>query len=273
MTPQHQPFTVGTLECAVLLESVSPVNNEQFMGRFPNGNEADYRQAFNEMGLSFDEAISAMNILTVKIGTEQILVDAGMGKPPMSGWLFDSLALAGLTPDAITLIVITHTHSDHVLGLLNDAEEPVFPNARYVISDLELSFWRSRIEQDIPEQAPILNMMEAAGLRVINMDDVILPGLTAVPLPGHTPGQIGLLLESDGESLVHLADLLHSPMQFRNPDWSPRFDNDLSVSVPTRHKILRRVADENRLTLFYHLTFPGLGRVLDRDTTFDWQPF
>jgi glyoxylase-like metal-dependent hydrolase (beta-lactamase superfamily II) len=114
--------------------------------------------------------------------------------------------------------------------------------------------------------------MRARGLRVITMDETILPGLTAVPIPGHTPGQIGLLFESDGQKLLHLVDLLHSPMQFAHPEWSAVFDADTRVSVPTRRHALGRAADDHLLTFFYHLDFPGLGRVQRAGQGFTWQP-
>jgi glyoxylase-like metal-dependent hydrolase (beta-lactamase superfamily II) len=99
-----------------------------------------------------------------------------------------------------------------------------------------------------------------------------MSGLTAVPIPGHTPGQIALLFESQSEKLLHMADLLHNPMQFAHPEWSPTFDVDIRCSVPTRRKVLDQAASENLLTLFYHLTFPGLGWVRQAETGFRWQP-
>jgi glyoxylase-like metal-dependent hydrolase (beta-lactamase superfamily II) len=114
--------------------------------------------------------------------------------------------------------------------------------------------------------------MEQRAMRIINMDEEILPGLCAVPIPGHTPGQIGVMIESEGEKLIHLADLLHSPMQFAHPEWSPSFDADMRQSVPTRIAALERAADQKMLALFYHLTFPGLGYVKRGDQGFLWKP-
>ncbi|NJL57321.1 MBL fold metallo-hydrolase [bacterium] len=115
-------------------------------------------------------------------------------------------------------------------------------------------------------------MMEERGLRLLAMDEAILPGLTALPTPGHTPGHIGLLFESAGERLLHLADLLHSPMQIVRPDWSAAFDADTSLSVPSREAALARAADTDALVMFYHLSFPGMGRVERHGTAFTWSP-
>lgn len=272
MQAKHYPFQVGSIPCAVLLDGAAPVSRERMLRRFPDATEAEYRQAYADIGLSFDAADSSFNILLIRLPDQTLLVDSGEGGRPTGGHLPQALRLAGLTTEDITQVILTHTHGDHVLGLLSDEGQPVFPNARYVISRPELAFWQARIAGSLADQAPILAMMEAQGLRRIEMDEQIGPGLKAVPIPGHTPGQIALLLESEGEKLLHLADLLHSPMQFAHPEWSPYFDADADVSVPTRRTLLRRAADEDLLALFYHLTFPGLGRIRQAEKGFAWQP-
>jgi glyoxylase-like metal-dependent hydrolase (beta-lactamase superfamily II) len=271
MTPQRYAFKVGTIDCWVLLDDYSVTGKERILRRFPDAAEADYRQAYAEIGLSLDEADDSLNVLLAKIGADMILVDTGQGGNPHGGYLVESMRLAGIAPEAVTQVVITHTHGDHVMGALTDDGQPVFPNATYIITREELQFWRERIEGEASAHRPILTMMEAKGLRVIAMDEQIAPGMTAVSLPGHTPGHIGLLLESGNDRLFHLADQLHSPMQFAHPEWSITFDVDTSVSVPVRRDALGRAADETLLTLFYHLTFPGLGWVKRAENGFSWE--
>lgn len=266
MNAKAYAFQVGQFECFVLLEGASVIGAEGMLRRFPDaGTEADYRQAYADMGLSLDEADNSMNILLAKVGDERLLVDTGMG-----GLLLESLQLVGHTPEDITLVVLTHTHGDHVLGLLNSDGEPTFPNARYVISAVELAFWQARIDDGVPDQRAIVDMLLARGLQQIDMDAEILPGLRALPIPGHTPGQIALRFEADGETLIHQADLLHSPMQFAHPEWSPRFDADTGASVRMRRAALEQAADNKLLLLFYHLTFPGLGYVQRAGSGYRW---
>ncbi len=272
MSAKRYMFSVGSIECTVLLDGASLLGTDRILRRFPDATEADYRQAYAEVGLSFDEADISFNILVAKIGEDTVLVDTGEGGRPHGGYLLESMRLAGIEPDAITLVVITHAHGDHVLGLLSHNNEPVFPHATYIISNDEMAFWQGRIADGAADQRPIVTMMEEKGLRLIDMDGQIIPGMTAVPIPGHTPGQIAILLESEDEQLIHMADLLHSPMQFAHPEWSASFDADTTLSVPTRRAALGRTADEHMLTLFYHLTFPGLGRVKHAATGFTWDP-
>lgn len=240
--------------------------------RYPDASEAEYSQAFTEMGLSIDEADSSFNILLLKIGDDTVLVDTGEGGKPHVGHLLESMGLAGIPLESITLVVLTHADGDHVLGLLSDKDEAVFPNARYVISKDEMAYWQRRIDAGLVDQSVIISMMQAKGLRLIAMDEEIIPGMTAVPIPGHTPGQIALLIKSGNEQLMHMADLLHSPMQFAHPEWSAKYDVDTSRSVPTRRAALARAAEETVLTLFYHLPFPGLGRVKPEGQGFTWEP-
>lgn len=269
MSANSHTFKLGALECWVFLDGRSALSNERFLDRFPDATEAAYRDVFSGMGLSLDDASSSMNILLVKMGDEMILFDSGEGVESEGGYLLQSMKLAEIAPDTITKVVITHAHGDHILGLLNNGE-PVFPHATYIISKEEMAFWQKRIEERFANQVPIMRMIQEKGLRLIEMDEVIMPGLTAIPIPGHTPGQIALRIQSEGETLIHMADLLHSPMQFAHPEWSAKFDADTSVSVPTRRQALQLAAENDALTLFYHLDFPGLGYVEQTNSGFRW---
>ncbi len=272
MNAVSYPFTVGSVECTVLLDGAPPQGENWVIKQFPAVSEADCRRAYAEIGLSLDEADNSFNVLVMKIGEETVLIDTGLGIKPVSGYLPERMVQAGIEPEAVTLVVLTHSHGDHVLGMLSGNGEATFPNASYVISKAEMDFWQALIENGSLDQNPIVSMIAGKRLRLIDMDEQIMPGLTAFPIPGHTPGQIALRVESEGETLIHMADLLHSPMQFAHPEWSPTFDADTSVSVPSRRKALGLAADENLLTLFYHLTFPGLGRVKRAGEGFAWEP-
>ncbi len=258
-------FNLGKIECVVLSDGGGVIGAERMMKRFPNGDESAYRQAYAAIGLDFDQADSGMNILLTKIGGETVLIDAGQAGRPNGGELLHNLRAAGIAPESVTLVVITHSHVDHVQGLIADDHTAVYPNARYVISRAEQAFWQRTLDEN-----PVLPMLQERGLRVIDLNEAIIPGMTAVPLTGHTPGQIGVLIESDGEHLIHLADALHSPMQFAHPEWSPRFDADATASAITRRAALERCADHHFLTMFYHLTFPGVGTIRRSESGFVW---
>ena len=268
MTAKSYSFQVGKFFCMALLDGASILGTQGILKRYPDATEADYRQAYASIGLLLEEADTSFNILLVKTGRETILIDVGQGGRPRGGHLPESMRLAGISPEEVTLVIITHAHGDHVLGLLTPDNQAVFPNATYVMSQKEMVFWQKDLDA---ADALIMDLMKSKGLRLIAMDEQIVEGISAVPLDGHTDGQIGILLESDGEKLLHLADALHIPIQFAHLEWSPTFDADTNRSVPTRRAALQRSANENLLTLFYHLTFPGLGRVKQGDNGFVWE--
>jgi glyoxylase-like metal-dependent hydrolase (beta-lactamase superfamily II) len=263
-------FEVGAVRCLALLDGVSRLDNARMLRRFPDATEADYRQAYRQLGLNYDEAASSLNVLLMRLGGETVLVDSGEGGKPHGGHLPRSLAQAGVHPAEVTLIVVTHSHGDHVQGLLNEHQQPAFPAARYVMNAAEWEWWAARTAAD-PAQRAIAAMMKGSGLQLIADREEILPGLQALPLPGHTPGHIGLRLTSYGAELLHLADLLHSPMQFVRPDWSAAFDHDKAAAATTRARALAEAADAGALVFFYHLAFPGLGRVARKGTAFWWE--
>ncbi len=272
MTANFHTFQLGNIDCTVLSDGKSSISVERFLRRFPDASEQDYRQAFIEIGQSLEQATSSFNVLLLRVDDEVILVDAGEAGRPYGGDLLANMALAWIAPQDITLVILTHSHGDHILGLVDDTHAPVFPNARYVMSHAELEFWQENLAQGTSHQMPILSMMRHKDLRLVDMDEEIMPGIRAIPLQGHTKGQIGLLIESGGEALLHLADLLHSPIQFAHPEWSVKFDTDPELARQKRHEMLTYASVESLLTLFYHLDFPGLGYVKWDERGFIWHP-
>lgn len=265
-------FTVGQIACTVLLDGASLLGVERVLRRFRDATEADYRRAYADIGLSLDTADTSFNILVARVGDQTVLIDTGEAGRPNGGLLAQSMHEAGIAPDAITLVVITHADGDHVLGTVRDDGTSAFPNASFVISKPEMDHWQHRIDAGSVDHGAALAVMQQQGLRLIEPDEQIIPGVAAVPLIGHTPGQIGVLLASDGAVLIVLSDLLHTPMQFAHPEWSSSFDLDSTRSVPTRRAALGRAADEGMLALFYHLTFPGLGYVERARAGFRFRP-
>lgn len=265
-------FTVGQIACTVLLDGASLLGVERVLRRFRDATEADYRRAYADIGLSLDAADTSLNVLLARVGAHTVLVDTGEAGRPNGGLLPQSMHEAGIALDEVTLVVITHADGDHVQGALRDDGMSAFPNATFVISQPELDHWQRRIETGSVEHGAVLGLMQRQGLRVIGPDEQIIPGITAMPLPGHTPGHIGVRITSEKTSLLVLSDLLHTPMQFAHPEWSSSFDLDTTRSVPTRRAALQRAAYEGALALFYHLTFPGLGYVERAGAGFRFRP-
>ncbi len=209
---------------------------------------------------------SGYAVFVVKKGSDTVLIDTGKG-----GKLLRRLQKIGVKPEDVKNILLTHSHGDHVGGLVKD-DRKVFPNATLRIAAAELAFWKSARNGNLCEQC-----IKLYGEPEILVPDektaAVFPELVSVPLPGHTPGQTGFLLASEGGNLLVVADLLHNgAVQFARPDIGFRADNDLKLAAEVRRKTLRRAADERLLIAVSHLPFPSVGRVVVDGDGFRYTP-
>jgi glyoxylase-like metal-dependent hydrolase (beta-lactamase superfamily II) len=230
-------------------------------------------EAARELNEDPESAASSMQVLCVKHGDQVILFDTGLGE----GELPVKLASVGVSADDVTVVVITHAHGDHVGGLTTPGtDEVVYPNARYVMHQLEWESWTSDafLNGLKPEDAENTRKRQSAiqpKLTLLVEDGVIVPGIDSIHSPGHTPGHVAVLLQSQGEKLLHIVDAAHHPVQVAHPEWSPAFDADTSKSVPSRRMLFERAAAENIPVLTYHFAFPGMGHVTHKGDRLVWQ--
>lgn len=213
-----------------------------------------------------------VNGYLVELGGTYTLVDTG-GTSQMSpalGGLHGALAAAGVSPGEISTVVMTHLHPDHTGGLLLSDGSAAFANAELVVSDVEWGFWHDdAILAGVPKGSQ--GFFHAARMSVAPYKDRLklikgeaeaVPGLMAVPLPGHTPGHTGFMLDGGAESLLIWGDLVHmTALQFTYPDWTIAFDTDPAQTATTRRQMMNRAVVDNLLVTGMHLDFPGLGQV------------
>jgi glyoxylase-like metal-dependent hydrolase (beta-lactamase superfamily II) len=270
-----QRFSVGAFQCVVVSDCEWATDGPDEW-RFVNVAPAAVAAVFathdwpNRAG---------MNCLVIDTGAQRLLVDTGDGPDnPDGGQLLTNLARAGVAPQSIDLVVLTHGHYDHIGWNTDGAGQPTFPNATYVMQRDE---WRHWTEQPSPFGAwddakgrdysdrHLLPLRER--FRFIDLDDVIVPGVTALSAVGHTPGQIALLVESNGERLLCTADTFHHPVELVEPDWYFDFDHDPAVTVVTRRRICDLAATQQLPTFVYHCPFPGLGRIERAGEHWEWR--
>lgn len=270
----HQ-LTVGQFECTVLGDGYAKFGFDTLVGRFPSIDPDAIRQALIALGEDPEALSTAYNTLLIRHGDRVILVDGGerTDRHTTAGRTTTCLAAVGIQPEDVDTVIISHAHGDHIVGLFEqDDETLVYPNAAYLMMPEEWAFWTA------PERAGKIGTTEKwlgrlqPHLSFIDLKTPILPGLTVVPAFGHTAGHIGLLIESEGERLYHAVDIVHAPFQFTQPAWSIRFDTDPEAARQTRIDLFNRIVDESLLTLFFHMPFPGLGKVTRSGTGFVWHP-
>lgn len=271
MSNVHQ-LSVGDIQCAVLHEGGGPMAVDGLTGRYPGATQEEIIAALGGK----TESENSLNCLYLDNGEVKIIADTGFGEngPPSMGNINGALGSIGVAPTDIDIVFITHFHGDHIIGLLTADGQPAYPNARYVTSQAEWDEWIPKWEaSDQDGHKKQLEMMQSLeDMTLLNDGDEVASGVRVVAVPGHTLGQSGLIIESNGERLIHLADVLHQAFQFKHTDWHFAFDSDGALGVKTRNSILQHCADENLLTVFYHLKFPGLGHITKVDDTFVWNP-
>ena len=213
----------------------------------------------------------AFTVTHVRLGAASILVDGGIGEPAvrqdlradLSPGLAAGLAAIGTAPDDITHVVLTHAHWDHIDGTLTVRDGhrvPRFRNARYLIgrADLEVGRAGTHPHNLCPEE---LGILESAGvLDLVDGDHVVAPGVTMLDAPGETPGHHCLLVESEGETLIHVADLYHHPAELTHR-WT-QVGTDAGQLYASRDRILGEGLRRNATLIATHLPLPGWSRVV-----------
>ena len=228
---------------------------------------------FKEAGKTLGELSLQVNVALVRLGPELILIDAGAGSDfaPQRGKLADNLAKAGVQPDAITKVVFTHAHPDHLWGVIDPLDGgTIFPKARHFMTAVERDYWlKPGVENSVPEAvrgaaAGTQRRLNELGARIetVKAGDEIVPGLSLIDTAGHSPGHVSVLVQSGGSRLLIGSDALIEPViSFARPDWRWGPDWDQDVAIAARKRTLDMLVADKIALLGYHLPWPGLGRV------------
>lgn len=191
-------------------------------------------------------------------------------------WM-DNFRAAGVTPEEIDFVLCTHMHVDHV-GWNTKLEDgrwvPTFRNAKYIFSRTELDFWMEQSEQDRMTRTgdyvadSVIPILEAKRELVVDMDHAIEDGLTLEPLPGHTPGMVGLNVASGGDQAILCGDMMHHMIQCHIPDWSTIACADQSAARGTRKAFLDSYADRDVTIIPSHFPNPTAGFIVPNGDSF-----
>ncbi len=201
-----------------------------------------------------------------------VLFDAGSGPAfmPSAGALPDSLDAEGLTPEDITHVVFTHAHPDHLWGILDDFDEPVFPQAKLMIGQAEWDYWTDPNTVDTIGEARASFAVGAARrlaaieeqISFFNGGEEILPGVMAHSTPGHTPGHMSFEIRDGSAAVMVGGDAIgNAHVAFERPDWASGADQDTDLGAKTRMRLLDQLATDEIALLGFHLPHGGLGRI------------
>ena len=248
--------SVGDVQITVIKDSALQLPPDAFGGGAPEGAVSELLGQYN---LPTGSISASTNVLLLQSGNDLTLVDTGNG-----GELLPTLQTLGVAPADITNVVLTHWHGDHVSGVSQDGTLN-FPNAAYHFPALDWEFLQAQASSDENIQGSLGKVQpaeDAGQLQLYEGDAELVPGLTAVAAPGHTPGHHALLLSSGDKQLMIMGDTANHPLvALAHPEWSFGFDADAAQATETRRQIYGRAADEGLQLTAYHFAFPGFGYV------------
>jgi len=228
-----------------------------------------------EFDLSSERLTPECNLALYRDGTNTVLFDVGSGPDfmPTAGNVVESLDALGLAPEDVTHVVFTHAHPDHIWGLLDEFDDPLFYEATYMMGRSEWDYWWN------PETVNTIGNARAAfavgakrrmeaiedAVELFDDGDEILPGIAAVSTPGHTPGHMAFEVRQGSESALVAGDAIgNHHVAFRKPEWESGSDQDAATAVGTRRRLFDRLTSEQMSIIGFHLPNGGIGRV-DRD--------
>jgi glyoxylase-like metal-dependent hydrolase (beta-lactamase superfamily II) len=235
------------------------------------------------------EPIMDVSCLLVKTEKHIVLIDSGFGEHPVIdgikqekvGKTLEILKKEGIKASGIDTIILSHLHPDHIGGITDDAGKAVFPNAKCFVYQKEWNFWMNSpdlSQLNINFKDSVLKALEKRIQPIRDkfnpIEEIeIVPGIKLIESAGHTPGHVTLSISSGSQQLVCIFDLLHSYLEFSQPDLFISSDMLPDQAFKSRREVFSRIAESGALVFASHFSFPGLGYVTKQGSEYSWMPF
>ncbi len=267
----HYSYKVGDIEVISIYDGVW--QNDGFGGFAADVSEEQVKAALSSAGLTTDYIPVEFAFTVVKAGGKTILLDAGTGGQlaPTAGLAAKGgLEAAGITPESVDTIMISHMHPDHIFGLMEkDTNAQIFPDAELVVGETEYNYWTDpALIPKLPERRQGLakriqaTFPEWKNVTQFKGEKELAPGIRAVESFGHTPGHVSFHISSGDDELLLIGDALIVPALFlANLDWQPAFDADKDQASATRKSIVDKAIADNMTIGGYHFGFPNAGKI------------
>jgi glyoxylase-like metal-dependent hydrolase (beta-lactamase superfamily II) len=270
---------VGDVEVTALYDGVASIDAVKVLDEPAQDTETALKSSFLRNPLATSD-----NAFLINTGAKLILIDAGGGSffGSSLGKLQANLRAAGYGPEQVDDILLTHLHRDHIGGLAADGQA-AFPNAVIHADEREADYWlsahhledapadqKSRFQGAMTALAPYI---VSGHFQTFTADSAVVPMVHAVRAYGHSVGHTMYVVESKGQSLWLVGDLINvGAVQIERPKISSSFDADKAAAVATREHVLDEAARREVLVGAAHLPFPGLGHISDTGAAWRWIP-
>jgi len=277
---------VGDIVITRIIESERPdFDAAQFFPEIAADQWAPYRQRLAGWALepASNALIFPMQSFLLRTRHHTIVVDTCVGdhkqraRPTWnmtsSGEYLKRLAETGVRPEDVDYVMCTHMHPDHVgwnTRLENGRWVPTFPNARYVMSEKEWTYW-SAFHKGTPQNQiadSVIPIVESGHAQMVKNDFAIDEDVWFESTPGHTPDHVSVRVASRGAQAVITGDLIHSPVQCLETEWVPRPDFDPPQAAATRRAFLERYCERDVLVCASHFPSPSFGHIIREGNAF-----
>ncbi len=278
--PGFYRLMVGAFEVTALNDGTRPLAAAKIL---TNTQPAEVEKALDAAFLK-DPVETSFNAFLVNTGAKLVLIDTGAGAlmGPEPGHMLANLKAAGYRPEQVDEVYITHMHPDHVGGLMADGQR-VFPNAMLRANQHDVDYWLSASNlAAAPEDqkggfenamASVNPYIEAGKFKAFDGTTDLIPGIEAIPEPGHTPGHSSYLIENQGERMLIWGDIVHvAAVQFPDPAVTIVFDSDPTKAAASRKQVLADAARQRDWIAGAHISFPGIGHVRADGEGYRWVP-
>ena len=265
MTPKFITKDLGD----VLVTAISDGSMQVGFELLTNIDITECEKIQQNAGIKEPNAIHINTFLIQKNG-KNILIDSGIGGlNNLGGQLIKNLAELGIAPEDIDTILLTHSHPDHIGGLITPQGNAVFSRAELLVSNDEYNYIKDERIFSVANDRTKGNFLLARKafrlyqdrLQLIDKGEV-LADIHAVPLKGHTPGHTGYKIIGKNDELLVWGDIVHFPqIQLLKPNVSIAFDYDPQLAAETRINILDMVNSHHILVGGMHFGQNGFNYI------------
>ena len=277
--PRIYQFKLGEAIVTNLLEGhVTREDLHPFVAT--NATAEEVEKLAGQYQLPYPKLEHSFTTTVIEIAGKLIAIDPGFGENspmPSAGHFLQLLTAAGYKKEDIDIVLISHSHPDHI-GNLMTGGEATFPNAEVVYGRREFDYWQKG-ENIADFRKPTLALFQkvavplADRIRFIEPGDTVVSGITAVEAFGHSAGHLAFHIESDGQHLMMLNDTVaHYVASFAQPDWAFSMDDDADAAAVSRRRILTEVSQQKIPVIGFHLPFPSIGFVEASSAAFVFRP-